>query len=174
MDKKIREDIKEIIQKIEDYKSIFSSITEKKEGFSIVNKHINKSISESEEATKKLIENITYALSLIEENKDILNKSIYSMEIEKIKQNENSLSDILTESLTLLEFQDILAQRLKKISDFLNEVERDIINLANDLGLEESLNSEKAEEIRKKLEELEWKKEVNQTDVDEILKEHGM
>ncbi len=174
MDKKIKEDIREIIQKIEKYKSIFSSITEKKEGFSIVNKHIDKSISESEEATKKLIENITYALSLLEENKDILKKSIYSMEMEKVKQNENTLSEILTEALTLLEFQDILAQRLKKISEFLNDVEKDIVKLAVDLGLEDNPDSKKAKEIKKKLEELEWKKEVNQADVDDILKEYGM
>ena len=174
MDKKVKEEIKELIQKIEEYSSIFSNLTEKKDGFSIVNKHINKSINESEEATKKLIENITYALSLIEENKELLNKSIYSMEIEKVKQNEDILAETLTEALTLLEFQDILAQRLKKISDFLNEVEQDIVKLAMDLGLEDTLESEKAKEIKKKLEELEWKREVEQTDVDEILKEHGM
>ena len=174
MDKKVKEEIKELIQKIEEYSSIFSNLTEKKDGFSIINKHINKSITESEEATKKLIENITYALSVIEENKDLLNKSIYSMEIEKVKQNEDVLAETLTEALTLLEFQDILAQRLKKISDFLNEVEQDIVKLAIDLGLEDTLESEKAKEIKKKLEELEWKREVEQTDVDEILKEHGM
>ncbi len=174
MKEDLKEEIKELIQKIEDFKSNFSDLNEKREGFSIVSKHINKSIQESEESTKKIIENITYALSLLEENKALLNGHIYSMEIQRLRENEETISSNLTETLTLLEFQDILAQRLKKISEFLSDVEKDILKLALELGIKESDSKEKSEELRKKLEELEWKKEVNQDDVDEILNEFGI
>ncbi len=174
MERKVKEDIKDLIEKIESYKTQFSQLNEKSSGFSIVNQHINKSIKESEEATKKIIENITYSLSLLEENKSYLNGHLYSMEIERVKQNESTISSNLTEALTLLEFQDILAQRLKKISSFLTEVEKDIMKIALELGLSETKDSKQAEKIRKKLEELEWKKEVSQKDVDEILNEFGM
>jgi chemotaxis protein CheZ len=174
MERKIREEIRDLIEKIENFKKIFSELNEKSSGFSIVNQHINKSITESEEATKKIIENITYSLSLIEENLSFLNGHVYSMEIERIKENENQISANLTEALTLLEFQDILAQRLKKISSFLSEVEKDIVKIALELGLTQTKDSKEAEKIKKKLEELEWKKEVSQTDVDEILNEFGM
>ncbi|NPA54347.1 MAG: hypothetical protein GXO21_06735 [Aquificae bacterium] len=174
MKKVVKEDIKELLEKIENYKNQFLQLNEKSPGFSIVNKHIDKSIRESEEATKKIIENITYALSLLEENRSFLQGHVYSMEIERIKENENQISTNLTETLTLLEFQDILVQRLKKISAFLEEVEKDILKIANELDLPEGSNTSEAQKIKRKLEELEWRKEVTQTDVDELLNEYGM
>ncbi len=174
MENQTNKEFKELIQKIENFKHQLSGLNEKSTGFSIVNQHISKSITESEEATKKIIENITYALSLIEENRSFLNGHVYSMEIERLRENEESISNLLTEVLTLLEFQDILAQRLKKISQFLDEIEKDILKISLELGLEKKKDSKEAEKIRKKLEELEWKREVSQDDVDEILNEYGM
>ncbi len=156
------------------YKSYLTDLILKKEGLSIINKHLEKSISESEEATKKIIENITYALSLLEENRSFLNGHIYSMEIERIRDNEISISSNLTEILILLEFQDILAQRLKKISQFLSELESELEGISSELDLDDSKLAEKTKELKKKLEALEWRREVNQQDVDEIFEEYGI
>jgi len=156
------------------YKSYLTDLILKKEGLSIINKHLEKSISESEEATKKIIENITYALSLLEENRSFLDGHIYSMEIQRIRDNEISVSSNLTEILTLLEFQDILAQRLKKISQFLSELESELEGISSELDLNDSKLAEKTKELKKKLEALEWKREVNQQDVDEIFEEYGI
>ncbi len=146
-------------------------LNQKKPGFSIINRHLNVSIDESENVTKKLIENITYALSLIEENKSEIKNAT---EIKSFLEREEKISEILTESLTLLEFQDILAQRLKKISEFLLDIKNDIENITKEAGIDDGSASKITEEIKRKLEELEWKKEVKQDDVDEILKEYGM
>ena len=77
-------------------------------------------------------------------------------------------------ALTLLEFQDIMAQRLLKVRDFLLDLEKSIVRVALVAGLEETEKEEEKEEIREKLEELEWKKEVSQSEVDEIMKQFGL
>ena len=174
MEQNLKTEIKHLLEKIENFKSQISELNEKKAGFSVANEHLQKSIKESEEATQKIIENITYALSLLEENKSLLEKSIYNMEIQRLRENERDISSSLIESLTLLEFQDILAQRLKKISEFLTDIEKDILKIALELELPENASSEKAEKFRRKLEELKWKREVSQNDVDEIFEEFGI
>ena len=76
-------------------------------------------------------------------------------------------------ALTLLEFQDIMAQRLLRIKGFLSDVEKSILRIVILAGIEE-IENERKEDLQKKLEELEWKKEVSQDEVDEIMKQFGM
>jgi len=94
------------------------------------------------------------------------------VEGEEISQQ---IYDILFNDLTKLEFQDILSQRLLKISNFLKDVEKEVLKILLLFGLNDSSTSdEKKREIREKLKEIEWKKEISQEDVDDILKEFGL
>lgn len=168
------QEIKKLFEVIEQYKKDIETLGSKKEGFKSVNTHIELAIKESEEATKKLIDNIMETSSEIKEvlslvsqidNEDLKNKIISKL--------EKVLSQ-LTNSLTLLEFQDIVSQRLIKISDFISDVEKEILKILLLFGINEEESENKKEELKEKLEELEWKKEVSQEDVDDILKQFGM
>ncbi len=172
MEKSLLKEVKELLELVESFKQELSKVSVQKEGFRTVSHHIDRAISESEEATKKIIELISSSLSTIEE----LNKLVGVLpqeEKERLAEKHERLISNLTEALTLLEFQDILAQRLLKVKGFLSDIERSLVKIALLAGLEEVENSEK-QEIEKKLEELEWKKEVTQEDVDEIMKQFGL
>ena len=112
----------------------------KNEDFKIAYNHLEKSIKESEEATKKIIENINN-----------------SLKIAKSLGNQN-LKRYLENSLVLLEFQDIIAQRVKKVEDFLKKVDK-IVD---------------TKDLKENLKEFAWERETTQEDVDEILKRHGL
>ncbi|WP_029521984.1 protein phosphatase CheZ [Persephonella sp. KM09-Lau-8] len=168
------QEVKKLLDIIEQYKKDIENLGSKKEGFKSVNTHIELAIKESEEATKKLIDNIMEissdlkeVLSLISQIKDEELKTKITGKLEKVLSQ-------LTDSLTLLEFQDIVSQRLIKISDFISDVEKEILKILLLFGISEEKSENKKEELREKLEELEWKKEVSQEDVDDILKQFGM
>jgi len=167
-------EIRKLINIIENYKQDVETLETKREGLKSVNTHIELAIQESEEATKKLIDNIVEItktlqnvlkkVSLIEDA--TLRKSI-------LEELEEAISR-LTQSLTLLEFQDIISQRLLKISSFITDLEKEILKILILFGINEEESPSKKEELKEKLEELEWKKEVSQEDVDDILKQFGM
>ncbi len=172
METNLIKEIKELLELVESFKQELSKIPAK-EGFRTVNQHIDNAISESEEATKKIID-------LIGSSLESLQKAI--SEVEKIEGAGREkvlklLSDILnnlTNALTLLEFQDILAQRLLKVKQFLSDIEKSIVKIAILAGIEETAHESDKEELKKKLEELEWKKEVSQEEVDRIMKQFGL
>ncbi|WP_457639020.1 protein phosphatase CheZ [Persephonella sp.] len=168
------QEVKKLLNIIETYKKDVESLGAKKEGLKSVNTHIELAIKESEEATKKLIDNI---MSISQMLKNML-ETASKVENEELKNKlrsdiEQALSK-LTESLTLLEFQDIVSQRLLKISGFVTDLEKEILKILLLFGINEEKSETKKEELKEKLEELEWKKEVSQEDVDDILKQFGM
>jgi len=177
MEKSLIEELKQLLSLIENYKEEAKELSIQKEGFNTVKKHLNLAIEESKSAVELLIENINTSLELInsslneikniKENNDNLN-------LEKIESNLEKVVSVLTDSLTSLEFQDILAQRLQKTLMFLSDVEKTILKILLMLGINEEEFKDKQEELKKKLEELEWKKELSQNDVDNILKEFGL
>ena len=172
MDKNLIKEIKELLGIVESFKEELSKIPAK-EGFRAVNQHIDNAISESEEATKKIIELISSSLEVLQE----LLKEVEALDGEKKGKFSNGLNRLLsnlTNALTLLEFQDILAQRLLKVKRFLSDIEKSIVKIAILAGIEEIEDKEEREELRKKLEEIEWKKEVSQNEVDEIMKQFGL
>ena len=172
MEKSLLKELKELLDLIKSFKDELSNISQKREGFSLANDHIESAINESEEATKKLIESIGKTLEdlsyLLELSSQIEDKSLKEKLTGKLKE----IISRLTFDLTLLEFQDILAQRLLKVKSFLNDVEKSILKIALLAGIEERPSEEP--ELRKKMEELQWKKEVSQEDVDEIMKQFGL
>jgi len=173
MEKGLLKEIKELLTLIESFKDELSKVSSKREGFRAVNKHIDSAISESEEATKKLIEAIGDSMEKLQKAVQLVEK-MEGEEKEEVVSIINSVLTTLMNSLTLLEFQDIMAQRLLKVRDFLVDLEKSIMRIALVAGLEETEEGEEKEEIKKKLEELEWKKEVSQEDVDEIMKQFGL
>jgi len=164
------QEVKKLLDIIESYKSDVESLGSKREGLKSVNQHIELAIKESEEATKKLIDNIMVTTKIL---KNLL-EQISPTDQEKFRQDLEKAIKLLTESLTLLEFQDILSQRLLKISGFVTDLEKEILKILLLFGIKEEKSDEKREELKEKLEELEWKKEVSQKDVDDILKQFGM
>ncbi len=173
------EEVRELINIVENYRRELESLGVKKDGFRSVDQHIRLSIEESEKFTSEIIGDINNCLALskkIKENCQLLRK-IYGddnliVENEEISQQ---IYDTLFNDLTKLEFQDILSQRLLKVSNFLKDVEKEVLKILLLFGLNDSSTSdEKKREIREKLKEIEWKKEISQEDVDDILKEFGL
>ena len=177
MEKSLIDELKQLLSLIENYKEEAKELGIQKEGFSTVKNHLNLAIEESKNAVELLIENINSSLDLIktslEEIKN-LKQTSDNNSINKIEENLEKVVNILTESLTSLEFQDILAQRLQKTLNFLSDVEKTVLKILLILGVNEEEFKDKQQEFKKKLEELEWKKEVGQDDVDDILKEFGL
>ena len=172
MDKSLLDELKELLQLIESFKSEISKVSAQKDGFKAVNHHIETAINESEEATKKLIDLIGDSLEKLQESLELTQK-LTGEEAQKLQSLISATLNNLMSALTLLEFQDILAQRLLKVKTFISDVEKSILKIALLAGLEEKPQEEK-DEIKKKIEELEWKKEVSQEDVDEIMKQFGL
>lgn len=110
----------------------------KNRDFEIAYNHLQLSIEESENSTKEVLEILNSLLK--EKNRD-----------EKLVKN-------LENAIEKLQFQDIFAQRLKKVQNFLKEIDKKI-------------DSKKDEN---KLNEFAWENEVDQNDVDDILKSYGL
>ncbi|SNZ08156.1 chemotaxis protein CheZ [Persephonella hydrogeniphila] len=174
MTESLFQEVKKLLEIVEKYKKDVESLGSKREGLKSVNTHLELAIKESEEATKKIIDNILESTkviqNLIKRIEDIDNPDLKS----SIKSDMEKVLGILTESLTLLEFQDILSQRLLKISNFITDFEKEVLKILLLFGISEEKSQEKKEELKEKLEELEWKKEVSQEDVDDILRQFGM
>ncbi len=173
------EEVKELINIVENYKKELENLDVKKDGFKSVDQHIRLSIQESEKYTSEIINDISSALSIlkkISENNQTL-KKIYGNDV-LLEENSKLIDEVyntLFNDLTKLEFQDILSQRLLKIANFMKDLEKEILKILLLFGLNDSTKSEKEkEEIREKLKEIEWKKEVSQEDVDDILREFGL
>ncbi|WP_456464477.1 hypothetical protein [Persephonella sp.] len=164
------QEVKKLLGIIEEYKKDVETLGTKREGLKSVNQHIELAIKESEEATKKLIDNIMETTKILKRVLEQLTQD----DQRKFKDDLEKIMRLLTESLTLLEFQDILSQRLLKISGFITDLEKEILKILLLFGISEEKSDEKREELKEKLEELEWKKEVSQKDVDDILKQFGM
>ncbi len=173
------EEVKELINIVENYKKELENLDVKKNGFKSVNQHIKLSIQESEKYTTEIISDINgclKSLKKVQSNCGTL-KKIYGNDplIEENEQLAKQIYDTLFNDLTKLEFQDILSQRLLKISDFLTDLEREILKILLIFGLKDNTKSEEEKrEIEEKLKEIEWKKEISQEDVDDILKEFGL
>ncbi len=172
MEKNLLEELTELLNLIESFKKEVSGISAKKEGISYATNHIDAAISESEEAAKKLIDLLG---TVLEELNSLLGLTS-KVDNEELRLNIESrvknITKLLTSALTLLEFQDILAQRLLKVKDFLSDLEKSLLKVILTLGIEERVGNE--DELKKKMDELEWKKEVSQEDVDEIMKQFGL
>lgn len=177
MEKPLMEELKKLLSLIENYKKEAKELGIQKEGFNTVKKHLNLAIEESKSAVELLIKNINISLELINSSLNEiknLKENNDNLSLEKLESDLERVVSILTDSLTSLEFQDILAQRLQKTLMFLSDIEKTILKILLMLGINEEEFKDKQEELKKKLEELEWKKDLSQDDVDDILKEFGL
>ncbi len=174
MNESLFDELKKVLSIIEEYKKEIERLGSKKEGFKSVNKHIELAIQESEEATQKILDNIINVTSSLNKNLEILSK-IKDKEVkESLEKNIKDAVKKLTETITLLEFQDIVSQRLQKISGFVSDIEKEILKILILFGINRETSEKKKEELKEKLEELEWKRDVSQEDVDDILKQFGL
>ncbi len=174
MEEGLFQEVKKLINLVEEYKKDIENLSSKKEGFKNVNTHLKLAIKESEEATKKVIDNIIKISSMLSGTIEKLQKIQDENLRKELEKDLKEGIDILTNTLTLLEFQDIMSQRLHKISNFISDVEKEILKIILLFGIQEEQSQERKEELKERLEELEWKKEVTQDDVDDILKKFGL
>lgn len=177
MEKKtVIEEIKNLLSLIESYKEEATDLNIKKEGFFAVKNHLKSAVDESKDAVETILNNINKTILNLEEILKL--KDMLSDDNKEIKDKIDSLAketiSLLTDSLTKLEFQDIVGQRLNKVLSFIEDIEKSILKVLLILGIDEESSKEKKEELKRKLEELELKKEVSQDDVDDILKEFGL
>ena len=178
----ILQELKSLLNIVEQFHQELETLSLGKVGFKEAYSQLDKAIKESEEATKKLIDIININLEKVrkisQDLTDVLDHGVCKYVAKILKKDKKELSKIekdLTDSLTLFSFQDISSQRILKVKNFLQDVEKGILRLMVAVGIEdESIPEEKKKEIEKKLEELEWRKEVTQKDVDELLKEMGL
>ena len=166
-------EIKELLALVESFKSEISRISLRKEGFKAVNRHIDAAISESEEATKKIIDLIGISMETLQEILSLIQEFPDGERKERVVNLLSGTLENLINALTFLEFQDIMAQRLLKVKGFLSDVEKGVLKIALLAGIEE-VEDEKKEDLQKRLKELEWKKEISQEEVDEIMKQFGI
>ncbi len=178
----ILQELKSLLNIVEQFHQELENLSLGKRGFKEAYSQLDKAIRESEEATKKLIDvvnkNLERMKKISQDMDEILSHGACKHVTKIVKRDKKELNKMekeLTDSLALFSFQDISSQRILKVKNFLQDVEKGILRLMVAVGIEdESMPESKKKEIERKLEDLEWKKEVTQEDVDELLKELGM
>ncbi len=169
---KLLKELKEFLELVESFKNEISDISKKRKGFNLASDQIENAINESEEAAKRLIDSIGQTLEDLNHILELASQIKETDLREEITSKLKKLIFCLASDLTLLGFQDILAQRLLKVKSFLVDVEKSILKVALLAGIEKNLLDE--EELRKKMEELQWKKEVSQEDFNQVMKQFGL
>ena len=117
----------------------------KNKDFEIAYNHLDKSIHDSQNATQNILDLINQTLTLLKDS------NIDDKITEKLTQN-------LEKSIESLQFQDIMAQRLTKVKKFLINADKIIDKHSQIVDLNKFA----------------WDKEIEQSDVDDILKSHGL
>ena len=177
MDKNLIEETKSFLDLIQSYQHELSALRFNEKGIDTVNGHLQKSISESEEAAEKILDNIHRTLENIERVRSLCrhwNQAASDTEAKELMERLDAIHADTVENLTLMEFQDILVQRLIKSSTLLEELKGRILKLILLLGINENSSEEERQQMEAKLNEIAWEKEVNQNDVDDILKQFGL
>lgn len=177
MDKNLINETKSFLTMIQSYQEELSTLHFEEKGIDTVNTHLKKSISESEEAAEKILDNIHRSLKYIEEIRSVcatMRSEGTTAEAEKIEQMLDIVQKNTVENLTLMEFQDILAQRLLKSSGLLDDLKSKMLKLILLMGINENENDEARQQMEAKLNEIAWEKEVDQDDVDDILRQFGL
>ncbi len=135
--------------------------------------------------TEQAVHQIMEALNEINQNSQVIENDVEFLlkfspirsiqdKLEEIRdKNRNNINKLL-EVYTLMSFQDLSSQQLKRVIDALESLKRNIIRIVassmNRLDLEE----EKKEKITGKVTEILSGDRINQEDVDELLKELGL
>lgn len=171
------EEAKSIIGMIEEYKNEIEALNLQKEGLKKVYSHIEQSIRESEAAVIKIIDMTSKNLSNLSKLSALNEALVQKYPGEPLAQESGEIlkesGKLALDSLALFEFQDILAQRLQKATEFLSEIEKRILRLILLFGIH-GVEPGKRDEISKKIENIAWEREIAQEDVDAIFKELGL
>ncbi len=177
MDRNLIEETKSFLDLIQSYQQDLSTLRFGEKGIDTVNGHLQKSINESEEAAEKILDNIRCSLEYLEQTRALclkLHKDMPNPDVVELEGLLDGMYESILENLTLMEFQDILVQRLIKSSTLLGEIKGKLLKLILLLGINESGSEEERQQMEAKLHEIAWEKEVDQNDVDEILKQFGI
>ena len=157
MELNLIEEVKLLLDSIERFKAELFSFSEKRKGFLAASNHIDTAIEESEEAVKRVIDLVEKTIGILNETLSALGNGNISLAERNVSESVNLLLLVVSQ----LEFQDIIAQRLLKVKGFLADIEKNVLRIADLVGVEETGGRENSE--------LEWKREISQNGVDEII-----
>ena len=177
------------------YKEITSANKEVGSGVSMDKKETEELFSEASEQLDAIVQTTEKAtediMGVIEKQMDLQakagqklkalkDKEFSKEEIEELIESNNSLNNDLMELMTLLSFQDLTGQRIKRIITALKQVQTTVFELFMTTGLKikakenepEKANDEIEQETKKTMSELKGPQtKVSQADVDDLLAE---
>jgi chemotaxis protein CheZ len=84
--------------------------------------------------------------------------------VKYMKDFKNRLEDDLTEIITTQSFQDLTGQTIQKVIQLVADIEKELVGMVTAFGLKMDMGAKESEEVHEK---------VNQTGVDDLLKEFG-
>ncbi len=157
---------------------------ETEELFSEASEQLDAIVQTTEKATEDIMEVIEKHMDLQGKAGQLLkalkNKEIDDEGIEKLIESNNVLNNDLMELMTLLSFQDLTGQRIKRIIHALKQVQTTVFELFMSTGLKikakesapEKAIDEIEEETQNRMSELKGPQtKVSQADVDDLLAE---
>ncbi len=135
--------------------------------------------------TEQAVHQIMEALNEINENSQVIEKDVEFLlkfspirsiqdKLEEIKDRNRDSINKLLEVYTLMSFQDISSQQLKKVIEALENLKRNIIRMVASSMDKLNLGEEKKQKLTGKVTEILSGDRIYQEDVDELLKELGL
>ncbi len=96
-------------------------------------------------------------------------------ELEAIKEKGDFVNSKILEMMSLFSFQDLVSQQLQIVIDIIADIKKKLIELAVYSAIsEDTMDKEKADEIKGKVSEILNKERVSQDDIDKLMEELGL
>ncbi len=183
------EDIKELIrQLLEEIRSMEVKIEEVSKPLEETSSTLPMASASLEDVisyTEQAVHQIMDALNQVNENSKIIEKDVEFLlkfspvrsiqdKLEEIREKNRDSMNKLLEIYTLMSFQDLSSQQLRKVIESLENLKRSIIKLVATSIENMNLEKEQKERISGKVTELLTGDRVSQDDVDELLKQLGL
>jgi len=176
--KQLLEELKKLEGKVEE---VAKPLEETSNALPMASASLQDVIQYTEQAVHQMME----ALNEINQNSQVIERNVeFLLKFSPIRSIQDRLEEIRDKNrdninkllgiFTLMSFQDLSSQQLKKVIEALENLKRNIIRIVatsvNSLNLEE----EKKEKLTGKVTEILTGDRINQEDVDELLKELGL
>jgi len=94
--------------------------------------------------------------------------------LESIKERSKKLSELLLQVVTLMSFQDLASQQIKRVIEVLDNIKKTILKIVLSSIEASSLSTEQKEKIVGKATEMLTGDRIFQEDVDKLLEELGL
>jgi chemotaxis protein CheZ len=184
---------------IEDLKELVKQLLEEIRSMEVKIEEVSKPLEETSSAlpmasasledvihyTEQAVHQIMDALNQINENSQVIENDVEFLlrfspvrsiqdRLEEIREKNRENINKLLEIYTLMSFQDLSSQQLKKVIESLENLKKSIIKLVASSIESMGLEKEQKERISGKVTELLTGDRVSQEDVDDLLKQLGL